>query len=161
MSGHEIAFGLGGNIGDTAAVIREAHARLAASPLVHDLTLSPLWRTPPWGKTDQDWFVNAVAVGHSSAPPQDLLALALGIEAAMGRVRNELWGPRRIDIDLLYVDDLTVNTAGLTLPHPRMTERGFVMAPLADLRPDRMIAGRTARDRAGDFAAERMERLAS
>lgn len=159
MSGREIAFGLGGNIGDAAGAIRAAFAHLAASPLTEGLVLSPLWRTPPWGKTDQDWFVNAVAVGQSPADPQALLALALGIEATMGRVRAERWGPRRIDIDLLYVGDLHIETADLTLPHPRMGERGFVIAPLADLRPDRMIDGRTARDRAGDFTADRMERI--
>ncbi|MGH2341251.1 2-amino-4-hydroxy-6-hydroxymethyldihydropteridine diphosphokinase [Segnochrobactraceae bacterium EtOH-i3] len=155
----EVAFGLGGNIGDTASVLRTAFRQLAASPLLSGLTLSPLWRTPPWGKTDQDWFVNAVAVGYSAADPMDLLALGLGIETAMGRVRAERWGPRRIDIDLLYVGDLVMDVPGLALPHPRMTERGFVIAPLADLRPDRVLAGRTARDRAGDFAADRMERI--
>jgi 2-amino-4-hydroxy-6-hydroxymethyldihydropteridine diphosphokinase len=156
----EVAFGLGGNIGDVAQAIRAASARLAASPLLDALDLSPLWRTPPWGKTDQDWFVNAVAVGRSAASPRALLDLCLSVETAMGRVRSERWGPRNIDVDLLYVGDLVVEEPGLSLPHPRMAERGFVMAPLADLRPARMIAGRRADARARDFAGEGMQRMA-
>jgi 2-amino-4-hydroxy-6-hydroxymethyldihydropteridine diphosphokinase len=158
MSLREVAFGLGGNLGDPAAAIRAAFARLAASALVERLELSPLWRTPPWGKTDQAWFVNAVAVGESAASPRDLLDLALGVETTMGRVRAERWGPRLIDVDLLYVGDLVIEEPGLNLPHPHMGERGFVLAPLADLRPNRMIAGRSAADRARDFSGEGMER---
>lgn len=155
----EVAFGLGGNVGDSGARCREAFARLAASPLLENLELSPLWRTPPWGKTDQAWFVNAVAVGMSEASPRALLDLALSVEQAMGRVRAERWGPRIIDVDLLYVGDLVVDEPGLALPHPRMAERGFVLAPLADLRPARQVAGRRADERARDFAGEGMERL--
>jgi 2-amino-4-hydroxy-6-hydroxymethyldihydropteridine diphosphokinase len=157
--GRDIAFGLGGNIGDSAGAVREAFARLAASGLVSDLRLSSLWRTPPWGKTDQAWFINAVAAGVSAATPQDLLALALRVERDMGRLREERWGPRIIDVDLLYVGDEQIAAPGLTLPHPHMAARGFVIAPLAELRPGRMIAGRSAADRARDFSAEGMQRI--
>lgn len=160
MTAREVAFGLGGNMGDPSASIREAFARLQASALLTKLDLSPLWRTPPWGKTDQSWFVNAVAVGESAASPRALLDLGLSVERVMGRVRAERWGPRLIDVDLLYVGDLRIEEPGLSLPHPRMTERGFVMAPLADLRPALMIAGRRADERARDFADEKMERVA-
>ena len=155
----DVAFGLGGNVGDSAGAVREAFARLGASGLVSALELSSLWRTPPWGKTDQSWFVNAVSAGASAATPQELLALALGVERAMGRVREERWGPRIIDVDLLYVGEETIAAPGLTLPHPHMAARGFVIAPLAELRPGRLIAGRSAADRARDFAGEGMQRI--
>ena len=156
----DVAFGLGGNVGDSAGAVREAFARLAASGLVGDLRLSSLWRTPPWGKTDQAWFVNAVAAGASAAAPRDLLDLALDVERAMGRVREERWGPRIIDVDLLYVGQETIAAPGLTLPHPHMAARGFVIVPLAELRPGRMIVGRSAADRARDFSGEGMQRIA-
>lgn len=155
----DIAFGLGGNIGDSAAAVRSAFAALSASPLTRDLRLSSLWRTPPWGKTDQAWFVNAVAAGLSVASPDDLLALALQIEHAMGRVREERWGPRMIDVDLLYVGERRIERPGLTLPHPRMAERGFVIVPLAEVRPDRLIGGRRAADLARGFEGQGIERL--
>lgn len=155
----DVAFGLGGNIGESAGAIRAAFAALASSPLMAELRLSSLWRTPPWGKTDQAWFTNAVATGFSDAAPEALLALALEIERGMGRVRGERWGPRLIDVDLLYVGEARIARAGLSLPHPRMAERGFVIVPLAELRPERLIEGRTAADRARDFAGEGMRRV--
>ncbi len=155
----EVGFGLGANLGDKAGHVREAAARLARSGLVESLELSSLWRTPPWGKTDQDWFVNAVAVGRTRAPADDLLALALSVEQAMGRVRGERWGPRGIDVDLLFVGEERIDRPGLTLPHPRIVERGFVLVPLAELRPGLMIEGRRADARARDFAGEEIVRL--
>ncbi|MBK9082527.1 MAG: 2-amino-4-hydroxy-6-hydroxymethyldihydropteridine diphosphokinase [Rhizobiales bacterium] len=155
----DIGFGLGANLGDKAGHVREAAARLARSGLVEGLELSSLWRTPPWGKTDQDWFVNAVAVGRSRASADELLALALSIEQAMGRVRGERWGPRGIDVDLLFVGAERVDRPGLMLPHPRIAERGFVLVPLAEVRPGIMVDGRRADDRARDFSGEAIVRL--
>lgn len=156
----DVAFGLGGNVGDSVGAVREAFRLLAASPLLERLELSSLWRTPPWGKTDQAWFINAVAAGATRGAPRDLLALALDVERRIGRVRGERWGPRLIDVDLLYVGDRIVEERQLTLPHPHMAERGFVIVPLAELRPLQLIDGRTAQERARDFAGEGMERLA-
>lgn len=150
----DVCLALGSNIGDKAGHVRRAFALLTESGAFSQLVLSPLYRTPPWGKTDQDWFVNACAAGSSSWPAEELLTLALDIEARMGRVRTERWGPRIIDVDLLYRGDERVETERLHLPHPRMSERGFVMIPLAAIRPDTLIAGRKAAEIARDFAGE-------
>lgn len=107
------------------------------------VAVSRLYRTPPWGKTDQDWFFNACAEVETTLDPEALLAACLDIERAMKRVRMERWGPRTIDIDLLTFGDLNRASATLTLPHPRMTERGFVLKPLADFAADLAVEGRT------------------
>lgn len=107
------------------------------------VAVSRLYRTPPWGKTDQDWFFNACAEIETTLDPEALLAACLDIERAMKRVRMERWGPRTIDIDLLTFGDLNRASATLTLPHPRMTERGFVLKPLADFAADLAVEGRT------------------
>lgn len=150
----DVGLALGSNIGDKAGHVRRAFDLLKESGAFTQLVLSPLYRTPPWGKTDQDWFVNACAAGSSSWPAEDVLTLALDIEARMGRVRTERWGPRVIDVDLLYHGNERIETERLHLPHPRMAERGFVMIPLAAIRPDYSIAGRQAADIARDFAGE-------
>ena len=155
----DVGIALGGNIGDKAANLRRAFDLLVESGAFASLELSPLFRTPPWGKTDQDWFVNACAAGASEWPAQDLLALCLDIETRMGRVRTERWGPRIIDVDLLYRGDERVATPQLDLPHPRMAERGFVIIPLAAIRPGRLVAGRRAADIAQDFAGEEIVAL--
>lgn len=140
---HQAAIGLGGNIGDAAAAIAEALARLEAHPDVTVAAVSSLYRTPPWGKTDQDWFFNACAVLRTSLEPLALLEACLDVEKAMKRLRLERWGPRTIDLDVLTYDAITMETPDLTLPHPRMTERGFVLLPLAEILPDHLLAGRS------------------
>lgn len=155
----DVGVALGSNIGDKAGNVRRAFDLLKASGAFAALDLSPLYRTPPWGKTDQDWFVNACAAGPSAWSADDILALALDIEARMGRVRSERWGPRIIDVDLLYRGDERIATERLELPHPRMAERGFVTIPLAAIRPGLMIGGRRAVEIARDFAGEAIERF--
>ncbi|MET0358822.1 MAG: 2-amino-4-hydroxy-6-hydroxymethyldihydropteridine diphosphokinase [Pararhizobium sp.] len=140
---HQAAIGLGGNIGDAAAAIAEALMRLDAHPDVTVAAVSSLYRTPPWGKTDQDWFFNACAVVRTTLRPVALLEACLDVEKAMKRQRLERWGPRTIDLDVLTYDKVTMETAELTLPHPRMTERGFVLLPLAEILPDHIVAGRS------------------
>ena len=135
--------GLGGNIGDPVASMRSALAALDADPSVEVLAVSRLYRTPPWGKTDQDWFFNACAVMRTSLSPFDLLDLCLATERSLKRIRAERWGPRTIDIDVLFMNGEQMETARLTLPHPRMTERGFVMVPLADIVPDGRVNGKS------------------
>jgi 2-amino-4-hydroxy-6-hydroxymethyldihydropteridine diphosphokinase len=93
------------------------------------------------GDTDQDWFLNTVAEVKTSISPLELLKALLAIENQLGRVRTRRWGPRNIDLDLLLYGSTTMDTAELTLPHPRMTERAFVMVPLADLNPVLMMPG--------------------
>lgn len=140
---HQAAIGLGGNIGDAGAAIAEALVRLDAQDEVKVAGVSSLYRTPPWGKTDQDWFFNACAVVRTTLSPVALLETCLDVEKAMKRRRLERWGPRTIDLDVLTYDKIAMETATLTLPHPRMTERGFVLLPLAEILPDHMVAGRS------------------
>ena len=140
--------GLGSNIGDKAANIARAIALLTAPGDVHLAGASRLYRTAPWGVTDQDWFVNACIAVRTALAPHDLLARCLGVEQEMRRVRERRWGPRVIDVDVLVYRDaasksVTLNETDLILPHPRITERGFVLVPLAELAPALELSGHT------------------
>src|SRR5690606_4521546 len=106
------------------------------------------YRTPPWGREDQPPFVNACIAVETELVPRDLLARAMAVERQFGRERTSTsrWGPRTIDIDIIAYDDLAFDEPGLTLPHPRLFERAFVLVPLAEIRPDAVIAGRAVRD---------------
>lgn len=107
------------------------------------VAVSRLYRTPPWGKTDQSFFFNACALVDTRLKPEELLTLCLEIEREMKRVRSERWGPRTIDIDILTYGEVEKSLPALELPHPRMTERGFVLMPLADIAADLSIRART------------------
>lgn len=141
---------LGSNIGDKRANIAEAVRRLTApneaQSDIHFVARSRDFRTPPWGNTDQDWFVNACLTVRTALPPHDLLARCLDVERQMGRLRAERWGPRVIDLDLLLWRDIQLFDEVLVLPHPRMTERAFVLAPLADVAGRLELGGRTVED---------------
>lgn len=135
--------GLGGNIGNPRRAMAEALGALDARSDCRVTAVSRLYRTPPWGKTDQDWFFNACAEVETTLDPESLLATCLEIERLMKRVREERWGPRTIDIDLLTFEGASAAGERLQLPHPRMTERGFVLMPLADFAADLEVQGRT------------------
>jgi 2-amino-4-hydroxy-6-hydroxymethyldihydropteridine diphosphokinase len=139
---------LGGNVGDVRATFNRAVAMLCAADDVRLLARASDYRTPPWGVADQPPFINTVIAVATSLAPHDLLARILDIERALGRDRSQerRWGPRRIDIDVLAYDDLVLNDADLTLPHPRLFERAFVLVPLAEVAADRVIAGRRVGD---------------
>lgn len=135
--------GLGGNREDSARLIDRALARIAGCPEVRVLRRSALYRTPPWGVTDQPDFVNAVAELETGVPAPELLQLLLRIESDLGRQRGGArWGPRCIDLDLLAYDGLECRTDTLELPHPRMHLRAFVLVPLLELEPGFVIPGR-------------------
>jgi len=136
---HRVFLGLGGNLGDPRSAMREALNRLNKSPDVGVVRVSSLYRTPPWGKLDQPDFLNAVTEIETSLQPRALLDLCLATERDLKRVRGERWGPRVIDMDILWFDGLAVDQAGLQLPHPRMHERAFVMVPLAEIAPDLVV----------------------
>jgi 2-amino-4-hydroxy-6-hydroxymethyldihydropteridine diphosphokinase len=138
--------GLGGNLGDPLRQMAEALRRLDADDGVRVETVSPVYRTPPWGKTDQPDFMNCCAGLCTSLDPEALLALCLATERGLHRERSERWGPRTIDIDLLDHDGRTLRTDSLELPHPRLTERAFVLVPLAEIAPDLAVGGRSIRD---------------
>ncbi len=135
------AIGLGGNIGDVAAAFAQALSALAARPDCAVIARSSVWRTPPWGKTDQPDFLNMCALLDTTLAPHALLDVCLALEAEAGRVRHERWGPRALDIDLLAYGDLAVSDERLVVPHPRMFERAFVLAPLAEIAPALRIGG--------------------
>lgn len=140
---HEALLGLGSNIGEKAENIRAALELLAKPGDIEVVRVSKLYRTAPWGVTDQDWFVNACASVRTALSPVELLRRCLGVEAEMKRVRERHWGPRIIDVDVLTYGDETSDTAELKLPHPRITERGFVLVPMADIAPGLVLNGRT------------------
>nr|WP_321459527.1 2-amino-4-hydroxy-6-hydroxymethyldihydropteridine diphosphokinase [uncultured Cohaesibacter sp.] len=137
----EVFISLGGNIGDPAITIEDALATLSSRKGVRVLSRSPYYITPPWGKTDQAEFVNACAKLRTSLSPAALLAVCLSVEKSMGRIRNEHWGPRIIDIDLLTYGDAVVDEEDLKIPHPYISERAFVLVPLRDLAPDFSLNG--------------------
>jgi 2-amino-4-hydroxy-6-hydroxymethyldihydropteridine diphosphokinase len=144
----EVAYlSLGGNLGDPAAAMAAALAMLDADSSVEVRAVSSLYRTPPWGKTDQPDFLNAAAAIATSHPPRALLELCLGVERRLKRVRAERWGPRAIDIDILTYGDRAVDDEGLRIPHARMLDRAFVLAPLAEIAPALMLDGKTAAQR--------------
>ena len=126
---------LGSNIGDRAANLRSALATLRAAG-AQVVAVSPVYATAPWGGVDQDDFLNAVVVVEDpNSRPRDWLARARAAESRAGRTRDVRWGPRTLDVDVLLVGDERVDDPDLVVPHPRMTERAFVVVPLADLDP--------------------------
>ena len=131
-----VYIGIGSNMGDKAGNCRRAVAEIASDPKNHRVQLSPLYRTEPVGKKDQDWFVNGVASFETSMLPGELLRFLLSVEARMGRIRGEKWGPRIIDLDILFYGDRVVEEESLRIPHPRLQERKFVLVPLNDIAPD-------------------------
>ena len=141
----EVLLGLGGNLGDPVAAISAALDRLEAGG-VRILRRSRWYRTAPWGKGDQPDFVNLCVAAETELSPRALLDAIQATERALGRQRGLRWGPRTIDIDILTYADMRIEEPGLEIPHPRLTERAFVLVPLLEIAADRMIGGRTVRD---------------
>lgn len=133
---------LGANLGDPASTIRAAFGALANLPDSRVVRCSSLYRTAPVGIVDQPEFVNAVALLETTLAPVALLGELLDIEQRFGRQRGEKNGPRTLDLDLLLYDDCHVELPELTLPHPRLHLRAFVLQPLAELAPDLHLPGR-------------------
>jgi 2-amino-4-hydroxy-6-hydroxymethyldihydropteridine diphosphokinase len=139
----QASIGLGGNIGDPPQAMAEALRSLDLRDDCRVTAVSRLYRTPPWGKTDQADFFNACALLETSLSAKPLLDLCLSIERGMKRVRIERWGPRTIDIDVLTYGDRQIHEEGLDVPHPRMVERGFVLMPLNDIAADLKVFDKT------------------
>ncbi len=150
---------LGGNVGDVEQAFRMSLATLRAHDHVSVLQESPIYRTPPWGVTDQPDFLNMVAEIETDLSAHDLLDLCLEIERASGRVREQRWGPRTIDLDIIAYGDEIISDARLSVPHAHAHERAFVLAPLADIAPDLMIAGKRVRDWLAQVDASGLHRL--
>ena len=130
---HLVYIALGTNLGVRPTNLREAIT--AMPPKVRVLAESHVYETLPWGYADQPAFLNMVVRGETDLPPADLLQRLKRLESALGRKPTFRNGPRLIDLDLLFYDDLVLDTPRLILPHPRLHERGFVLVPLADIAP--------------------------
>lgn len=133
--------GLGTNIGNRKENILNAYAALEKVPGIQILRNSSVYETKPWGYTEQAPFYNSVIEVETTLPPHALLGVCLGIEAAMGRIRSFKNGPRIIDLDLLVFEGAVIEDENLTVPHPRIGERAFVLMPVSELFPDMNIYG--------------------
>lgn len=144
----EALIALGGNLGDVRSTLDRAVAMLCDGNAVRLTARSADYSTPPWGVVEQPRFVNLCIAVETALAPRTLLARTQAIERAFGRdhAQERRWGPRPIDIDLLAYDDVVLGDPDLTLPHPRLFERAFVLVPLAEIAPDRVIAGVSVRD---------------
>ena len=157
----EALLALGGNVGNSRAILDRAVFLLCDSPDIKLTARSSEYRTPPWGFKYQSPFINLCIAVETALSPRELLARAQAVELQLGRDRahEKRWGPRTCDIDIIAYDDLTVDKLGLTLPHPHLFERAFVLLPLAEIAPDRVIGGRTVREALAGVDTAGIERL--
>ena len=131
---HSVYLALGSNLGDRLANLATARASMA--PHIEVIAVTPVYETPPWGYLDQPSFLNQALHGQTALGPYELLARLKGLEDKMGRQNTFRNSPRPIDLDIIFYDDLVMENEALTIPHPRLRGRAFVLAPLADLAPD-------------------------
>jgi 2-amino-4-hydroxy-6-hydroxymethyldihydropteridine diphosphokinase len=152
---------LGGNVGDVRATFQRAIANICGMAQAALLARSSDYVTPPWGDEQQPRFINACIEIETSLDPHALLFTLQRVETKFGRDRSKetRWGPRTLDLDLIAYDDVTLQRPELTLPHPRLFERAFVLVPLAEIAPHRLIGGRSVRDALADLSTEGIERL--
>jgi len=153
---------LGGNVGDVRDTFRKAIANVCGMTQAALIARSSDYATPPWGEEEQDRFINACIEIETALDPHALLFTLHKIEKKFGRDRSKetRWGPRTLDLDLIAYDDVKLDKPELTLPHPRLFERAFVLVPLAEIAPDRKIAGKTVRAALADVSTAGIERLA-
>jgi 2-amino-4-hydroxy-6-hydroxymethyldihydropteridine diphosphokinase len=158
----EALIALGGNVGDVRDTLDRAMEALCDRTSVRLIARSSDYRTPPWGVIDQPPFINRAIIVDTALPPLDLLAQAQAVERGFGRdrAREQRWGPRTLDIDLIDYGDITLHTPALTLPHPRALERAFVLVPLAEIAPERRIAGVPIADALARLDQSGIEKLA-
>jgi 2-amino-4-hydroxy-6-hydroxymethyldihydropteridine diphosphokinase len=154
---------LGGNVGDSRIILDRAVTLLCDGRQVRLTARSSDYKTPPWGFKYQPPFVNLCIGVETTLSPQDLLARAQEVELALGRDRahEKRWGPRTADIDIIAYDALAIDDLGLTVPHPRLFERAFVLLPLAEIAPDLVIGGKKVREAATAADSAGIERLPS
>ncbi len=152
---------LGGNVGDVRATFKKAIANICGMAQAALLARSSDYATPPWGEVDQPHFINACIEIETGLDPHALLFSLHKVEQKFGRDRSkeQRWGPRSLDLDLIAYDDVKLDKPELTLPHPRLFERAFVLVPLAEIAPDRVIAGRRVKDALAKLSTDGIERL--
>ncbi len=139
---------LGGNVGDSRTLLDRAIAMLCDGVIVRLTARSSDYETPPWGVTEQAPFVNLCIALETALSPRDLLSRAHAVERSLGRDRSkeQRWGPRTVDIDIIAYDNLAIQEPDLILPHPRLFERAFVLVPLAEIAPNLQIGGKRMAD---------------
>ena len=137
------AIGLGGNLGEPRLNMTHALEALNNNERTDIISVSSIYQTPPWGNEQQPLFLNACALINTRLSSFELLKLCLGTETKLGRERKERWGPRTIDLDILFYGDEIISSDQLTVPHPRMLERAFVLIPLAEICPNKEINAQT------------------
>jgi len=152
---------LGGNVGDVRATFQKAIANICGMTQGVLLARSSDYANPPWGEVQQERFINACIEIDTSLDPHALLFVLQKIESKFGRDRTteKRWGPRTLDLDLIAYDDVTMQKPELTLPHPHLFERAFVLVPLAEISPERVIAGRDVASALAELSTEGIERL--
>jgi 2-amino-4-hydroxy-6-hydroxymethyldihydropteridine diphosphokinase len=157
----DVLIALGGNVGDVRATFRKAISNICGMTQAALLARSSDYATPPWGGVDQPGFINACIEIDTALDPHALLFTLHKIEKKFGRDRaNETrWGPRPLDLDMIAYDDMAIDKPELTLPHPRLFERAFVLVPLTEIAPDRLIGGRTPEAALAGLSADGIERL--
>jgi 2-amino-4-hydroxy-6-hydroxymethyldihydropteridine diphosphokinase len=157
----DVLIGLGGNVGEVRATFQKAIANICGMTQAALLARSSDYATPPWGNEQQAGFINACIEIETDLDPHALLFTLHKIEKKFGRDRSHetRWGPRTLDLDLLAYDDVSMQKPELTLPHPRLFERAFVLVPLAEIVPDRIIAGRTVAAALAPLSTQGIERL--
>lgn len=157
----DVLIGLGGNVGDVRATLQKAIGNICGMTQAALLARSSDYATPPWGEEHQARFINACIEIETTLDPHALLFALHKIEKKFGRDRasEKRWGPRTLDLDLLAYDDVSIDKPELTLPHPRMFERAFVLVPLAEIAPDRLIGGRRVAEALEMLPTDGIERL--
>ena len=157
----DVLIALGGNVGDVRQTFRKAIANICGMAQAVLVARSSDYTTPPWGEENQDRFVNACIEIDTRLDPHALLFTLHKIEKKFGRDRavEQHWGPRTLDLDLIAYDDVKIDKPELTLPHPRLFERAFVLVPLAEIVPGRIIAGRRVSEALAQLSTEGIQRL--
>ena len=157
----DVLIALGGNVGDVRATFQRAISNICGMTQAAMLARSSDYTTPPWGDEVQDPFVNACIQIDTDLDPHALLFTLHRIEKKFGRDRasERHWGPRTLDLDLIAYDDVRIDKPELTLPHPRLFERAFVLVPLAEIVPERVIAGRRVAAALAELSTEGIQRL--
>ena len=156
-----VLIALGGNVGDVRATFKKAIAHICGMAQAAMIARSSDYATPPWGDEDQDPFINACVEIETELDPHALLFVLQKVEQKFGRTRDKArrWGPRTLDLDMIAYDDINLRKPDLTLPHPRLFERAFVLVPLAEIAPRRKIGGRSIGAALAGLSTAGIERL--
>jgi len=156
-----VLISLGGNVGDVRSTFVKAIANICGMTQAALISRSSDYETPPWGDENQGAFINACIEIETPLDPHALLFTLHKIEKKFGRdrVNERRWGPRTLDLDIIAYDDVRLDKPELTLPHPRLFERAFVLVPLAEIVPERMIAGQTPRQALANLSTDGIKRL--